>query len=48
MAMHWGTWAVAEEDVMEPPQLLKKALAKSGLPQSGVFDACDIGECREF
>lgn len=48
MAMHWGTWAVAEEDVLEPPQLLKRALLKSGLPEKGVFDICDIGERREF
>lgn len=48
MAMHWGTWAVAEENVLEPPQLLKKALAKSGFVEEGVFDICDIGEAREF
>ncbi|CRG92021.1 N-acyl-phosphatidylethanolamine-hydrolyzing phospholipase D [Talaromyces islandicus] len=48
MAIHWGTWAVAEESVLEPPQLLKRALAKSGLAETGVFDICDIGESREF
>lgn len=48
MAIHWGTWAVAEESVLEPPQLLKKALTKSGLPETGLFDICDIGESREF
>lgn len=48
MAMHWGTWAVAEESVLEPPQLLKKALTKSGIPEAGAFDICDIGESREF
>lgn len=48
IAIHWGAWAVAEEDVMEPPQLLRKALAKSGIPETGVFDVCDIGESREF
>jgi N-acyl-phosphatidylethanolamine-hydrolysing phospholipase D len=48
MAIHWGTWAVAEEDVLEPPQLLKRALLKNGLPEKGVFDICDIGEGREF
>jgi N-acyl-phosphatidylethanolamine-hydrolysing phospholipase D len=36
------------EDVLEPPQLLKKAMAKKGLPETGVFDVCDIGESREF
>ncbi|OOF97499.1 hypothetical protein ASPCADRAFT_395719 [Aspergillus carbonarius ITEM 5010] len=48
IGIHWGTWAVAEENVMEPPELLKKALAKSELPETGVFDVCDIGESREF
>ena len=48
MGIHWGTWVLTEEDVLEPPQLLKKALAKSGLPEEGAFDVCDIGEAREF
>jgi N-acyl-phosphatidylethanolamine-hydrolysing phospholipase D len=48
MAIHWGTWVLTHEDVMEPPALLRKALAHRGLPTSGVFDVCDIGESREF
>jgi L-ascorbate metabolism protein UlaG (beta-lactamase superfamily) len=48
IGIHWGTWAVAEEDALEPPQLLKKALVKSGYIETGVFDICDIGESREF
>ena len=48
MGIHWGTWVLTEEDVLEPPQLLKKALARSGIPEEGVFDVCDIGEAREF
>jgi N-acyl-phosphatidylethanolamine-hydrolysing phospholipase D len=48
IGIHWGMWAVAEEDVLEPPQLLKKAMAKSGLAETGVFDVCGIGESREF
>ncbi|KAJ5527570.1 dioxygenase [Penicillium frequentans] len=48
IGIHWGTWAVAEEDAMEPPQLLRKALAKSGIPETGVFDVCNIGESRVF
>ena len=39
---------LTEEDVLEPPQLLKKALTRSGLPDTGVFDVCEIGETREF
>ena len=48
MGIHWGTWAVAEENVLEPPQLLKKAMARSGLAETGVFDVYDIGESKEF
>ncbi|KAJ5812235.1 N-acyl-phosphatidylethanolamine-hydrolyzing phospholipase D [Penicillium riverlandense] len=47
IGIHWGTWAVAEENVLEPPQLLKKAMAKSGLSET-LFDVCDIGESRQF
>lgn len=48
MAIHWGTWVLTEEDVLEPPQRLKVALKKYGLPETGTFDVCDIGESREF
>ena len=48
MGIHWGTWVLTEEDVLEPPQLLKKALKKSAIAEEGVFDVCDIGEAREF
>lgn len=48
MGIHWGTWTLTIEDVLEPPVLLKKALKKSGIAETGVFDICDIGESREF
>lgn len=48
IAMHWGTWVMGDEDVLEPPRLLKEALAKSDLPVTGVFDAISIGESREY
>jgi hypothetical protein len=48
MGIHWGTWALTLEEVMEPPKVLKQALLKRGLPEVGVFDVCDIGEAREF
>ena len=48
MGIHWGTWVLTEEDVLEPPQLLKKALRRSDIPEEGVFDVCEIGESREF
>jgi N-acyl-phosphatidylethanolamine-hydrolysing phospholipase D len=48
MGIHWGTWALTVEDVLEPPVLLKEALKRSGIAETGVFDICDIGESREF
>lgn len=36
------------EDVLEPPRLLRKALAKRDIAETGIFDVCDIGESREF
>ena len=48
MGIHWGTWVLTEEDVLEPPRLLKAALKESGLAEEGVFDVCEIGEAREF
>ncbi|KAL8785987.1 MAG: hypothetical protein Q9213_003063 [Squamulea squamosa] len=48
MGIHWGTWVLTEEDVLEPPQLLKAALKRSDIAEEGVFDVCDIGESREF
>ena len=39
---------LTEEDVLEPPRLLRKALSKAGLAEQGIFDVCDIGESREF
>ena len=46
--MHWGTWVLTEEDVLEPPKLLKEALKHHDIAETGVFDICDIGESREF
>ena len=48
MGIHWGTWVLTEEDVLEPPKLLRKALKWKDIPEEGVFDVCDIGESREF
>ena len=48
MGIHWGTWVLTTEDVLEPPVLLKEAMKGKGLPETGVFDVCDIGESREF
>lgn len=48
LGMHWGTWVLTEEEVLEPPKKLKAALNKNGVPETGAFDVCDIGESREF
>lgn len=48
LGIHWGAWVLTEEDVLEPPRLLKAALARKGIPEEGVFDVCDIGESREY
>lgn len=48
LGIHWGTWVLTEEDVLEPPKKLKEALKRNDLPETGVFDVCDIGESREF
>ena len=48
LGMHWGTWILTEEDVLEPPRKLKEALSFQHIPETGVFDVCDLGESREF
>ena len=48
MGIHWGTWVLTEEDVLEPPKKLKEALREVGIQETGVFDVCEIGESREF
>ncbi|CAJ2505273.1 Uu.00g126670.m01.CDS01 [Anthostomella pinea] len=48
MAIHWGTWALTPEDPLEPPKLLREALRRRRMGETGVFDICDIGESREF
>jgi len=48
MGIHWGTWILTHEHPLEPPKLLKEALKRKGLPETGVFDVCDVGESRTF
>lgn len=47
MGIHWGTWALTAEEVLEPPAMLRTALERRGLPETGVFDTCEIGESVE-
>jgi N-acyl-phosphatidylethanolamine-hydrolysing phospholipase D len=48
MGIHWGTWALTLEEVLEPPVLLREALRRKGFEQTGVFDVCDIGASVEI
>lgn len=48
LGIHWGTWALTSEPIMEPPERLKRALRRKGVAEEGVFDVCDIGESRTF
>ncbi|KAI0026175.1 Metallo-hydrolase/oxidoreductase [Xylariomycetidae sp. FL0641] len=48
MAIHWGTWSLTTEHPLEPPRRLREALRRRGIPETGVFDVCDVGETREF
>jgi N-acyl-phosphatidylethanolamine-hydrolysing phospholipase D len=47
LGMHWGTWVLTEEDVLEPPRKLKEALEWKGVDPER-FGVCEIGESREF
>jgi L-ascorbate metabolism protein UlaG (beta-lactamase superfamily) len=47
MGIHWGTWVLTMEDVLEPPKLLAEAVKRRGLEEK-VFDVCNVGETREF
>ncbi|KAK5125762.1 hypothetical protein LTR85_012038 [Meristemomyces frigidus] len=48
LGIHWGTWVLTTEEVLEPPKVLKKALKWKGIAEDGVFETCDIGESREY
>ncbi|CAK3916207.1 N-acyl-phosphatidylethanolamine-hydrolyzing phospholipase D [Lecanosticta acicola] len=48
LGIHWGTWVLTQEEVLEPRKLLKEALKWKGLDEEGVFDVCNIGDSREF
>ncbi|KAF2190933.1 N-acyl-phosphatidylethanolamine-hydrolyzing phospholipase D [Zopfia rhizophila CBS 207.26] len=48
LGMHWGTWVLTEEDVLEPPRLLKQSLKEKDINEEGTFDVVDIGESREY
>ncbi|TDL18742.1 Metallo-hydrolase/oxidoreductase [Rickenella mellea] len=47
LGMHWGTWVLTTEDVLEPPRKLKEECKKIGI-EDGAFGVCDIGETKFF
>ncbi|KAF1953505.1 Metallo-hydrolase/oxidoreductase [Byssothecium circinans] len=46
LGMHWGTWVLTEEDVMEPPRKLAAALGELGVERER-FGVVDIGGSEE-
>ena len=48
LGMHWGTWVLTTEEVLEPPKVLRKAMKWGGLEEEGVFEVVDIGESKEY
>ncbi|KAK9265059.1 beta-lactamase superfamily domain-containing protein, partial [Lipomyces tetrasporus] len=47
LAMHFGTWILTDEPVLEPVEKLREALRRKGLPETGLFDAIQIGQAVE-
>jgi N-acyl-phosphatidylethanolamine-hydrolysing phospholipase D len=47
LGIHWGTWVLTEEDVLEPPRVLKEAMKWKRFEEEK-FTVCDIGESREY
>ncbi|KAF3922426.1 hypothetical protein AA313_de0205339 [Arthrobotrys entomopaga] len=48
IGMHWGTFILTSEPIMEPPQKLRDALKAKGIPETGVFDVVATGESKVF
>ena len=47
VAIHWGTFAMADEPVDEPPKLLEDALAQKGVSNEHFF-VMQHGETRSL
>jgi N-acyl-phosphatidylethanolamine-hydrolysing phospholipase D len=47
IGVHWGTFELAAEPLLEPPQALKRATAEAGLPPAE-FTTFAVGETRFF
>ncbi|KAF3128309.1 hypothetical protein TWF594_011645 [Orbilia oligospora] len=48
LGMHWGTWVLTNEPILEPPEKLRDALKWKGIPEVGIFDVVATGESRVF
>ncbi|CAG8971042.1 hypothetical protein HYALB_00005280 [Hymenoscyphus albidus] len=48
MGIHWDTWYLTEEPALGPAKILKDALVKAGIPETGTFDVFEPGESQEF
>ena len=48
LGIHWGTWVLTSEEVLQPPKVLKQALKWKGVEEDGVFEVIDIGESKEY
>ncbi|KAK9466153.1 beta-lactamase-like protein [Lipomyces arxii] len=48
LAMHFGTFVLTTEPILEPVDKLKEALKWKGLPETGIFDAISVGEQLRF
>ncbi|GLB43039.1 putative beta-lactamase superfamily domain containing protein [Lyophyllum shimeji] len=47
LGMHWGTWVLTTEDVLDPPKRLAEECKKVGI-EDGAFRVCEIGETCFF
>ncbi|KAF7288593.1 Zn-dependent hydrolase oxidoreductase family [Mycena indigotica] len=43
LGMHWGTWLLGAEQILDPPEKLAEEAQKAGLKE-GAFTVCGIGE----
>ena len=45
--MHWGTFQLTDEEIMEPPEVLKQSLKAQGLSEE-FFRVLKPGQVVEF
>jgi L-ascorbate metabolism protein UlaG (beta-lactamase superfamily) len=48
LGIHWGTWVLTDEEVLEPPRMLKHALKWKGLAEDDLFETIEIGVSKEY